>query len=63
MVKKELSPIEKIEEATERVKKAMVANIEASRMCDEASVLKNKTRYDLLKAKEMLVAIERELMN
>jgi hypothetical protein len=63
MVKRELTPIEKIEEATERVKRAMVANIEASRMCDEASVLKNKTRYDLLEAKQSLTAVERELMN
>lgn len=63
MVKKELSPIEKIEEATERVKQAMLANIKASRMCDEASVLKNKTRYDLLEAKQALTAVERELMN
>jgi len=62
-MKKELTPIEKIEEATERVKKCMIANIEAGRKCDEASVLKNKTRYDLLEAKQYLTSVERELMN
>lgn len=53
---------QKIEIAINDIKNALLENIDACRAEVSAKLRKEKARYVLLKAKERLTALERELM-
>ncbi len=59
--KAELKPTEKITEAINDLHKALEENFEAGKNELQASLRKKKAHYNLLKAKERLSSLEREL--
>jgi excinuclease UvrABC helicase subunit UvrB len=61
-MKKELSIEEQINEATQELNEAMIANVKAHRQILEANRIKTKTHYDVVKASQRLRSLELELM-
>lgn len=62
-MEKEKSKIEQITEAIDDVKNCLIADLAAKEKIIEVNREKTKTHYALLKSKERLAGLERELSN
>ncbi len=60
---KELTQEQTVAQTIERLKKAMLENIEASRAETEAQIRKRKAHYELIKAQEEVRGIQMDLMS